>query len=63
MAAILDIGNGKILAIMNLYVDLMPPTKFRLNLTCGLGGDVFVEFQDGHSGSHLGYWNRTIFVP
>ena len=28
--------NGTILAILNLYVALMPPIKFRLNLTYGL---------------------------
>ena len=32
--------NGMILAILNLYVALIPPIKFRLNLTYGLGGDV-----------------------
>ena len=32
--------NGTILAILNHYVALMPPIKFRLNLTYGLGGDV-----------------------
>ena len=32
--------NGKILAILNLYVTVMPPIKFRLNLTYGLGGDI-----------------------
>ena len=32
--------NGTILAILNLYVARMPPIKFRLSLTYGLGGDV-----------------------
>ena len=32
--------NGTILAILNLYNALMSPVKFKLNLTCGLGGDV-----------------------
>ena len=32
--------NGMILGILNLYVTPMPPIKFRLNLTYGLGGDV-----------------------
>ena len=32
--------NGTILAILNLYVTVMPPIKFRLNRTYGLGGDV-----------------------
>ena len=38
-----------ILAILNLYVAPMPPIKFWLNQTYGLGGDV----------GHLGYRNRT----
>ena len=32
--------NRTTLAILNLYVALMHPTKFLLNLTNGLGGDV-----------------------
>ena len=40
--------NGTILAILNLYVTLIPPIKFRLNLTC--------------SGGHLGYQNGTILA-
>ena len=32
--------NGMILAIMNLSVTVMPPIKFQLNQTLGLGGDV-----------------------
>ena len=32
--------DGTILAILNLYNAPMPPIKFRLNLTSGLGGDV-----------------------
>ena len=28
--------SGMILAILNLYVIVMPPIKFQLNLTCGL---------------------------
>ena len=42
--AILDIHlgyqNETILAILNLYVAPMPPIKFWLNQTYGLGGDV-----------------------
>ena len=43
MAAIWDdLGyrNGTILAILNLYVATMHPTKFQLNPTYGSGGDV-----------------------
>ena len=32
--------NRMILAILNLYITLMPPTMFQLNLTYGLGGNV-----------------------
>ena len=32
--------NRTILAILNLYVTVMPPIKFQLNLTYGLGGEV-----------------------
>ena len=32
--------NERILAILNLYVALMLPIKFRLNPSYGLGGDV-----------------------
>ena len=32
--------NGTILAILNLCVTVMPPIKFWLNPTYGLGGDV-----------------------
>ena len=50
--------NGTILAILSLYVTPMPPIKFRLNPTYGLGEDV-EEFQDGrHHGGHLGYLNE-----
>ena len=33
-----------ILAILNLYVAPMPPIKFQLNRTYGLGGDVLQKF-------------------
>ena len=36
----LGFRNGKILAILNPFVNVMPPIKFWLNLTLGLGGDV-----------------------
>ena len=32
--------NGMILAILNLCLTAMPPIKFQLNRTYGLGGDV-----------------------
>ena len=33
-------GNETILAILNLHVATMPPTKFQPNPTYGSGGDV-----------------------
>ena len=54
--------NGCILAIVNLFVSLMPPIKFRLNLTYGLGEMSFEEFQDSRHGGYLGYRNRTILA-
>ena len=36
----LGYGNRTILAILNLHVATMPPTKFQLNPTYGSGGDV-----------------------
>ena len=43
--------NGMILAILNLYVPLMPHIKFWLNQTYSLWGDVVILW-------HLGYRNR-----
>ena len=43
--------NGTILALLNFYVTVMPPIKFWLNRTYGLGGDV----EDGRHRGHLGY--------
>ena len=51
--------NGTILAILNLCVTVMPPIKFQLNQTYGLGGEAF---QDSHHGGHLGYQNRMILA-
>ena len=36
----LEYRKGTVLAILNLYVALMPTIKFQLNLPYGLGGDV-----------------------
>ena len=36
----LEYQNRMIIAILSLYVTLMPPIKFQLNLTYSLGGDV-----------------------
>ena len=53
--------NGTILAILNLYVTVMPPIKFLLNPTYGweMSSE---DFQDGKNGGHLGYRNRTILA-
>ena len=57
--------KGTILAILNLYVTLMPYIKFRLNLMVWEEMS-FEEFQDGHCDAsqegHLGYRNRMILA-
>ena len=58
----LEYRNGTILAILNLYNAPMPPIKFWLNLTYGLGEMSFEVFQYGPHGSHLGYQNRMILA-
>ena len=37
--------NGTTLAILNLYVTVMPPIKFWLNQTCALGDVVWINFK------------------
>ena len=54
--------SGRILAILNLCVTVMPPIKFWLNPTCGWEKMSSEEFQDGHHGSYLGYQKRTILA-
>ena len=52
--------NGTILAILNLYVIVIPPSKFLLNST---QEEISLEeFQDGHHGSHFGYRNRMVLA-
>ena len=53
--------NETILAILNIYVTLMLPLKFRLNPTYGLRGDVVWRISRW-SGGHLGYRNGAILV-
>ena len=48
--------NIMILAILNLYVALMPPIKFRLRVWEEI---LIEEFQDGH---HGGYQNGRILA-
>ena len=40
----------------------MPPTKFQLNQTYGLGEMSLEELQEGCFGSHLGYQNLMILA-
>ena len=49
--------KGANLAVLNLHVSPMPPTKFQLNRLTVWEQMSFQDFQDGHHG-HLGYWNR-----
>ena len=51
-----------ILAILNLYVDPMPPIKFQLNPHYCFGGESFEDFQDGQHSGHLRYWNGMILA-
>ena len=50
--------NRTILAIQNLYVAPMPPIKFRLNPTYGLGGDVLWRIS-----RWLPWWPSWILEP
>ena len=49
-----------ILAILNLHVAPMPPTKFGLNLVMVREQMWVQDFQDGCPGSHPRYPNRRI---
>ena len=53
--------NGISLAILNLYNAPMPPVKFWLNLTYGLGGDVVWRISRWPLGGYLSYRNGMIF--
>ena len=58
----LEYCNGMILAILYLFVALMPPIKFRLNPTYCLEEMWFEEFQIDRLGCHLGNQNGTILA-
>ena len=51
-----------ILAIFNLQVSLMIPTKFRVHWAFDSGEEVKKGFQDGHHGGHLGFQIRMILA-
>ena len=51
-----------IVAIFDLQVTLMLPTKFQVNLLLGLGEVRKIDFQDGCHGSHLGFPIGTILA-
>ena len=51
--------TGTILAILNLYVTVMPPINFG-SIGLKVWEMLFEKFQDGHHSGHLGYWNGTI---
>ena len=61
MAAILDLRSAR-LAIFDLQVTPMPPTKFRVNWPLGAGEEANIDFQDGGLGGHLGFPIGTILV-
>ena len=51
-----------ILAIFDLQVSLMLPTKFQFNLPFGSGEEVKIDFQDGGHRGHLGFTIETILA-
>ena len=50
-----------ILAIFDLQVTLMLPTKLGINWTFGSGEEAKIDFQDGGNGGHLACPIGTIF--
>ena len=54
-ASHLGFQMGTILAISDLQVTPVLPTKFRANWPFGSGKEAKIEFQNGRRGSHLGF--------
>ena len=54
--------NKMVLAILNLHVSTLPPTKFWLNLTCYSGADKVWRFSRWPLWGHLIYRNRMILA-
>ena len=44
-----------VVAIFDLQVTLMLPTKFGVNWPFGSGDEAKIDFQDGGHGGHLGF--------
>ena len=59
---ILGHWNRTTLAILNLHVTQMPPTKFWAQSDLQFWSRHGLNFQDGHHGSHLGYQKGTILA-
>ena len=62
VVAIMAILTKMVLAIVNLHVVLMPPTKFWLNLTYHMGADEVWRFSRWPQGGHLRYLTRNILA-
>ena len=62
MPAILDFQSEPILAIFDLQVTLMLPTKFQVNWPFSSGKKRKTLFQDGGNGDHLGFTIGTILA-
>ena len=60
--SLLGFPIGTILAIFDLQVTPMLPTKFRVNWHLGLEKKRKIDFQDSHHGSHLRFTIGTILV-
>ena len=51
-----------ILAIFDVKVTPMLPTKFQVNWLLGLGEEAKKDFQDGHHGGHFDFQISTILA-
>ena len=52
---------GTVLAIFDVQVTLMPPSKFQVNLPFGSGEEAKIYFQDGGPDGHFGFPMVIIF--
>ena len=58
----LEYPKGRILAILNLYPTVKPPSSFGSIQLIVWEEMSFEEFQNGRHGSHLGYQNKTVLA-
>ena len=53
---------GTILAIFDIQVTPVPPSKFGVDWPFGSGEEAKIDFQDGSHGGHLGFPIGTILA-